>query len=464
MLAVGAFYRSTDPDLWWHLKTGELIVNGRRFFSSDPFSWTASDRTWYLHEWLSEVLLYWVQSNLGFVVDVAIIAGVLVATMAIVYRLALRVYPREIIVLGLVLLSSIVILDFTAVRPQVFSWLFFAVFFRQLYLSYRGEPVRLWPLPLLMVLWANMHLGYLFGLMMVYVWLAALVLRDGPAGWRSLRGPVLLAFACTLAPVISPIGPGALLTPIAYAGSNRVAVNVIQEWRSANFHTVTAVPLMLALLVLLTAGLPLGRRHLFTLMLTIAVVALSLVAARNFPLLAVLLPVVFAESAAQRWPAPARPLRIGLNRVNWAFAGVLTVFAVVAIAWAGQTGSEPKTPSSMPSQGVEYVRAHSLGARMFNSYNWGGYLVHQLYPDVKVSIDGRSDLYGDDLLQRYLDIGNLKPGWREELAEMDPDFIFLPRESPLAGELMHEPGWKLAFEGRVEAIFVPAGGPGISGR
>ena len=459
LVVIVAFVLPVDRDLWWHLKTGQLIVDQHKFFSTDPFSWTAVDRTWYLHEWLSEVTLYWVQSNLGFVFDVLIVAGAIMLTLLIVYRLAIRLSGREGIALGLVVLSAVLLLGFLKVRPQAFTWPLFAFFVRQLYLSFRGEKVDLWPLPFLMVLWSNLHLGYLFGLMAMYIWLVSLVARDGVSDLRPYRGPALLVLFSTLAPAISPIGPRALLTPFAYLGSGNVAVNHIQEWSSPDFHNSVFAPLMIAIGLLLVVGLPSGRKNIFGVLLCLVVVGMTLVARRNIALLANVLPIVMSESISQRWPRPIRPPRIGSPPLNWAIAGVTmvaTVAIIIGLGGSAQTHAEPRASDIFPSGGVAYVRDHQLGTRMLNTYRWGGYLIYNLYPGTRVSIDGRSDLYGDDILQRYFDLMALKPGWRDELARLDPDFIFLPKEEPLSGELALDSGWKLAFEGHVEMIFVPA--------
>jgi hypothetical protein len=402
-------------------------------------------------------MIYWVQSNIGFSVAVAITAATIIATLAIVYRLSLRICSRELVVVGLLSLSALMMLEFTKVRPQVFTWLFFAIFVRQLYLNYQGERVSLWVLPLLMVVWSNMHLGYLFGLMAMYVWLVCLFLRDRPTAFAHLRTPLVLTLLATLSPAISPVGPRALLVPLDYVASDRLAINTIGEWASPNFHSIAFAPLALGIAILLIVGLPLGRKHLFGLILSLVVVGMALTAQRNIALFAIVFPVVASQSIAERWPSQIGVPRPGVNSLNWAIC-VMTVLLMLAIvpSIGGQVHSEPNVSSGLPSEGVAYLREHPLGNRMLNSYDWGGYLIFELYPEASVSIDGRSDLYGDAILSQYLTVYNLKPGWREELAALNPDFILMPRYSPLAGELRYDAGWRLAFEGHVEMIFVPA--------
>ncbi len=457
LITLGTFLGTTDLDLWWHLRTGQLIVSGHQIVSSDPFSWTTSGRTWFLHEWLSEAIIYWVQSNLGFGVAVAISAMSVVATLAIAYRLALRVCSRESMVAGVLLLSAAMLLQFATVRPQVFTWLFFAIFVRQLYLNYQGERVSLWPLPLLMVVWSNMHLAYLFGLMTVWIWVVSIFLRDPRAGFGPVRAPLILAVLCSLAPAISPIGPRALLVPVDYLGQHSVAFSNIVEWRSPDFHSIWFVPLLASLATLLTTGLPTGRKHLFGLLLSLAVLVLTLISRRNIPLFAVVFLPIASQAIAERWPSQRRHLRVGMPILNWALVAMTAaiLIAMLPLLRNAQVHSEPNVSEDLPSAGVAYIREHQLGSRMLNSYEWGGYLIAELYPQTRVSIDGRSELYGNELLSQYLTLVDLEPGWRTQLLRMNPDFILLPKETALAEELRYEPGWKLAFEGPVEVIFVP---------
>lgn len=462
VITLRAFLGLTDPDLWWHLKTGELIVSSHSLLSSDPFTWTASGHGLVLHEWLSEVLIYLLQSNFGYAFAVAVWAATIVATLAIVYRLALRICSRELVVAGLVALSTTMILNSTYVRPQIFTWLFFAIFVRQLYLNFLGERVSLWPLPFLMVLWSNMHLGYVFGLVAIWTWLISIFIRDPGAGVRGLRRPLLLAVLCSLAPAISPYGPKALFFPIYFLHNSSVALAAIQELASPNFHNIGFAGFPIAIAVLFLVGLPTGRRHAFGTLMLLIVFGLALFAVRNMPLFAIIFPIVAAQSLANgslRHAVPPSVSRVGRNSINWAFLSLVVALMTTVALFSGdaQVHSQPNVSHGLPSDGVAYIRQHQLGTRMLNPFDWGGYLLAELYPQVKVSIYQRTDLYGDQSISDYVALISLKPGWREELAAMSPDFILLPKDSALAGELRYLSGWKLAFEGPVEVIFVPAG-------
>ncbi len=91
---------------------------------------------------------------------------------------------------------------------------------------------------------------------------------------------------------------------------------------------------------------------------------------------------------------------------------------------------------------------------MFNSYVWGGYLINELYPQQRVFIDGRPDMYGDALVEEYMEVVRLQPGWRGILDKYDVDLVIIEKESPLAAVLTEAADWSIAFSGPIEVVFV----------
>jgi hypothetical protein len=111
---------------------------------------------------------------------------------------------------------------------------------------------------------------------------------------------------------------------------------------------------------------------------------------------------------------------------------------------------------SYPSAGVDYVRANEPQSRIFATYQWGGYVIDQLHSS-RVFIDGRSEFYGDELLQTYVDVTDLKPGWQQTLDRYGVDVLIIERGSALAHALDAEAAWKRVFRGPIEAVYVRSG-------
>jgi hypothetical protein len=106
----------------------------------------------------------------------------------------------------------------------------------------------------------------------------------------------------------------------------------------------------------------------------------------------------------------------------------------------------------LPVGAVEYLQEHGVRGRLFNSYDWGGYLIHSL-PDVKVFVDGRSDLYGDFLVDPYLRIAEAQPGWAEQLDRYEIETALVTRTGGLANILARDAAWRWAYSDDVAIVF-----------
>jgi hypothetical protein len=169
----------TDPDFWWHLRTGQLIFETGAIPRADVFSFTAHGREWVAHEWLTEVLMYAVFRAAGWAGLVAAFSLVMTAALAVVYRQASRLAPHPFVAGPAVLLAALACAPMFGVRPQMISFLFTALYAAALdaYARRGRKKILLW-LPPLMLLWANMHGGFALGLALVGVTAAGLALDE----------------------------------------------------------------------------------------------------------------------------------------------------------------------------------------------------------------------------------------------------------------------------------------------
>src|SRR5579863_2721198 len=187
ILALGLFTMAarnvTDPDVWWHLRTGQLIIQNRAIFHTDPYSFTQFGQPWVDHEWLSQVLIFdlyrlagWGGLIVGF--------GAVTATgfLVVFFRCPGRPYVAGVITL----LGAFASAPSWGVRPQMFTLLLASVLLFILERSYQ-RPNLLWWTPLLMLLWVNLHAGYALGIALMALFLVgdALDLVFGFAAFES---------------------------------------------------------------------------------------------------------------------------------------------------------------------------------------------------------------------------------------------------------------------------------------
>jgi hypothetical protein len=455
LLAVISLLKTVDPDFWWHLRTGRLIVESG-IPRHDPFSWTAAGKAWVTHEWLSEVFIYGLESTLGYLGNAVFFGVVAGAALLVMYALGRRLGSGTKPLVVLMFPAIFVMVRFVAVRPQEFTWLLFAVFVYVLQRREEGDAMPLWVLPPLMALWVNLHLGFVYGLMAVAVWTLVQAVRWLRTRAVDLRTPLLVAGACLLATFANPNGPAILWYPVRYLFEGRADRSLIMEWQRPDFSQLINIPIALTL-VLLAFSLPWQRRRPFLALLSLVAIAFSLQAVRNVPFAVLLLIPVTASATADYWPAASRR---GDSRTMFrTIPGVGLVGAlaacmlVVAPSFGASVSGFSPSGDGYPADGASFVESHYPGARLFNEYAWGGYLIDRLYPNTRVFIDGRADVYGGGILGDYVRV--LKAdGWDALLSQYGVDVVLVERDSKLAREMRFSPAWQEAFTGPVEAVFV----------
>jgi hypothetical protein len=449
----------TDIDFWWHLRTGQLIAESHSVPRVDPFSFTAAGRPWVAHEWLWELGLFRLYGLGGYRAAVLLSALIVTLAYAVLYRLLRHLGANELAAAGLVIWAAFLGLPNLGVRPREFTALFFAVFLDRLYRERAGESRLLWLLPVLMALWANLHGGFVFGLGL----LGLFTLSETVAWLAGRRAAPRRLWAVTLAAVLatalSPLGPRLLLYPLDYyLGGQNPSFRIVTEFASPDFHQAMNLVFAAGLIALMI--LPSTKeRGSGTDSLLVAVFALqALVSARQVTLCALVLPPVLVRRAVPRFRfvralAPARLPRT-VSLVNLALlAGTLAgAIFFVSRATALQLGREPRT-DGLPVAGARFIQENHLPDPVLNHQPWGGYLIHAWYPERRVFIDGRIDMYGAAVVDDYVQAVNATPQWADVLDRYGIQTVLIPRDSALAAVLRVDPHWQRLFQGAVEEVF-----------
>jgi hypothetical protein len=464
IFAAFSLLQFTDPDFWWHLRTGQLIVETGSIPKADPFSFTAAGSHWIAHEWLSDLLIYGTERVVGYWGNVILFVAVALAALFVMHRLLLKMGVSPRVALGLVVLGGAISVPYWTVRPQVFSWLFTAIFLYTLYLRRIDSRTKLWHLPLLMLLWANLHAGYVVGLVLLGLWLATTAAEQ--VIWRQrhdLRVPALVFVAAFAATAVNPNGLALLTYPLTYLAPGNASQRFIEEWQSPDFHSLGHWPLAVGIVALVLVGVQARGRNLFGLGLAIAFTVMTLFSARHQPLFALVFMPVMGDALREQWrwarqEDAAPPAPRGSLALNWSTLAVATMALALFIGRSPQLQlrGSPLTTGVLdyPVAGADFIRDNYPDARMFNTYYWGGYLLYELYPEQRVFIDGRADMYGDSLMEQYNRVAHLEPGWRDVLTEYNVDLVIAEKDSPLSAVLAEAADWSLAFSGPVEAVFV----------
>ena len=459
---------SLDSDTWWHLRAGEWILEARAVPQTDSFSYTRLGADWRYPGWLVQAPMALIYRWFG--------AGglnlwtALMATLAFIFiwrRLSGGVFLRAFVTILAAAAAGI----YWAARPYLVTFLLTAVFLWILE-GYRWDQPdgvtgkkRLWWLPVLMIVWANSHGGFITGFILLGVY-GLSGLKDLLVARTALRESKFLRLVWVgawmiLAVCLNPSGPVMLLYPFKTVSIGALG-QYIQEWQPPDFHSAQVQPFVWLLLGLIgSLGISRRRIALSDFLLVAGFAYLSFNAARNIALFALAAPLVITRHAAPVMESLARisGLRSGsaipnrrMQRLNWAILGLIVLAVLIKTATAiSAEANLTEIRKTMPVEAVNFIRSTRPPGRLFNSYNWGGYLLWEL-PEYPVFIDGRTDLYDDEMVEEWLRVVRAETGWQTTLDQWDVRLVLVEAETPLAEKLAQE-GWELLYQDGMAVVY-----------
>ncbi len=459
LFAVAAFSPGVfnDGDTWWHLTTGEWILNHGAVPRADPYSYSMPGAPWTAHEWLSEVCLA-LAFRAGGWSGVALLTAVAAASAALVMGLRLA---RDLsgAALGVVLALGVGLWTPTLLaRPHVLVLPLAALWTAALLAARdRGAapPLRL---ALLMTAWSNMHGGFIFGLALIGPF-AAEAVGAAPRGARLSSGCGWAVFACaaTAAALVNPFGFEALLFPFRLLGLEHLSR--IGEWAPQDFAHPSPMEIALIALVGFALARPMAAPPI-RVALVAALLAMTLAHTRHAQLLGLVAPMLLARPIAQAIGAPVPDEAALVQRV------ALSASLAAALAFAALLVASPIERSDGPGAPMAALAAVPAELReqpVLNGYRFGGYLI---FAHVRPFIDGRADMYGGAMLGLYDKVAGGDPASVEAtLARYRIAWTIFPPNERIVPFLDREPGWRRLYSDSVAVVHVrdDAGPPNPAG-
>ena len=464
-IGVAMIYPVDDLDVWWLLRSGAYIVQTGTFPTTDPFSGPAFGAPWVNHAWGFEVGLYGVYRLAGTTGLILLQALFAVATFAVLYGLLRREGTARGWTLLVIAAGALATRGFWAPRPQLVTYLGLAAFWVILRDDRDGRAHRLRWLPVLTAVWANLHGGFMVGPALVGLCLVGEVIDrvlPGPAPSSGGRSPWRLAAAlggCLLATLATPFHYHAVLFPFQVLG-DRLAQAFIVEWASPPFQ-YGAVRLVEGLLLLTLALMVVTPRRgrATDVVVLVAFLHFGLQALRNIPLLVVvLLPLLargLTDALAGWWPELAGRSGVSPRR----FGVVASALALAFAVWwnlpsRGVRDVLPRfgVAEIFPAGAADFVSRTRPPGPLFNDYGWGGYLIWRLYPEYRVSIDGRVAIHGPRRFAEHIEVAEVRPRWRETLDRLGARLAIIHARSPLAVVLRASPDWQVLYEDKIALV------------
>jgi hypothetical protein len=460
-LLVGATFAvvrsfSVDPDIWWHIRTGELILSTHRWATTDPYSYTSAGAPWMSCEWLGDVVFAVVYRLGGLRGLEVLLVALASAVMLALYGFAtLRSGNCKAAFLVSAVLLTLANASFN-LRPQMLGYLFLILTLIALELFRQGKQRALCLLPVLFFFWVNTHGSWIIGLGTVALYfLTGLVsFQIGSLETRRwtnvdrLRLEIVFLLSLVAIP-ITPYGARLAAYPFTVASSLPISVANILEWQVMPFN-LSGGKLFLALLLGFFLAQVMFRFswHLAELLLFLFGAAMACMHVRFLLLFVPFFAPLAATMLARCMPAYNK------HKDQYLFNFALMAGILIAMVHysPSKADMEKKVAAQFPVQALEYMRGHSVPGPLFNSYGFGGYMIEAGY---KTFIDGRSELFEQTgVLGDYMYITLLKPGPLQVLRGYGIQSCLVQRDEPFATLLASSPDWNKVYSDQVSALYV----------
>jgi hypothetical protein len=451
----------TDPDVWWHLRTGQWVAEHGTVPATDPFSSYGRGRPWQAYSWLFELGLYGLYQGLGLTGIVLFRVVFSFILLLALHHTVVRREPRFVAATALTAAAFLALGPVLSERPWLFSILL-CLWTLETMRSFREgrQTWTAWLLPAGYALWANLHIQFVYGLFLLGLACVAPLLDGflpagrrgqtaataGSAGWRRL---VILAAACCVATLANPYHVRVYAVVLEY-GTQSAAYQLIDELQALDFR---GLPSWAVLGLAGSAAFALGRRprlSSFDVLLLAATAYFSFHSRRD--LWFVVLAAVFILGSG------GRPRTAGERVKAWRFllagAGVALVLALVG--WERnllEDRLEKEVAANFPVRAAAFLEQSGYPGRVYNDINWGGYLIWRL-PNLPVVFDGRMNLHGDERIQRHAETRGGMPGWDADPELAAAAVVILPAKVPLTSLLRCDRRFRLVHADGVAVVFV----------
>ncbi len=458
LACVGAQVRFVDPDTWWHIRIGELILQTHHWPTSDIYSFTAPGAPWIAYEWLGEVMIAFA-ARFGFT-GLASLQFIWASalTVLIMYFAYLRSKNVRAAFVAAILILFILGAFFT-LRPQVMGYIFMAALLIALERYKQKFSKSLWWLPVLFLLWVNTHGTFFLGLGIFGIyWLAGLFeFNQGgiysekwtPQQRLHLLEVMLLCFAVL---PLTPYGTRLATYPFEMAFMQPLNVSSIVEWQPMSFALPFGKIMMITALLLIVAQVFLRPNHRLDSILFVLAGAFAAFAHIRFLLFFLLFLTPTIAELLSRWVPDYEPQK---DKPVLNLIVTLCVIGCVVFYVRDTPRLVGRFTESYPVKAMDYLRDHPITAPMLNEYGWGGYMIYELYPKQRVFIDGRADFYEyAGVFSDYIDIMRIEPDAFRLLDRYDIQACLLQRKSTLATVLAQLPAWRVEYSDDIAVLLV----------
>ena len=458
-----------DGDTGYHIRAGEYILNTLSVPKHDIFSYLSPPLPWTAHEWLSEVIMALFHGASGLTGVVIFFIFLISLTYTLLYKFMRKNKGNvfiDLMIIFLVIMSSQI---HWLARPHIFSLLLIVLWYYLLDVYQNNRLNYLFLLPPIMLLWVNLHGGFIGGFILLGIYLSGNFFKffsqgtDKEGNRQKIKYLGFISFSCLLATLINPYSYHILIFPFKLV-SNKIIMNNVTEFLSPNFHDYMPFKYLLLFMI---AVLAISRKRLnaIELILILLFTSMALYSVRHVLLFAIIVAPIMSKQAdvlitnakEGRIISSLRTKSDGFSGIEERSNGYLwAVVAVLIVVGSAATGniSFRFDDTKKPVAEVEFLKTAGLKGNMYNNDEFGDYMIYAAYPEYQVFFDGRSDMYGAEILKEYLKIANFQAGWENVIKKYEIRWVFFPSDSTLSNALNQREDWKLVYTDNVANIFL----------
>ena len=450
--------RFDDPDMWWHLRTGQIIATTHHIPQTDLFSYTTNHHFYIAHEWLSQLSIYAAYAFRGYtglmLWEAGLTAAILVAGF---YLCSLYSGTPKLGFLGALAIWFFGTIGFS-VRPQMLGYLLLVLELLLLHLGRTRSRRWFLLLPPLFAVWVNCHGSFMLGLLILAFAVIACVTPISFAGVESghlearyrnvLIAATVLSFAAVL---LNPTGVRQVLYPLQIVWHSPVNLTEVHEWHwlgfdDSRFYALVGIVACIVIPVLL-------RRARLTLdeWLLLALVATQAVRHRRLVFVfGIVAAPIFCRVLSSLWQERRPQVRHPLADITLILASAFVSYA----AFPSPANLSRQVEAFSPVGAVAFIEQHHLRGPIINAYGFGGYLIWAA-PEYPVFVDGRTDIFEwTGVLRRYGDWATRKSPPADLLDQYGVNLCLFAPDSPIVPSLQRLPGWTQVYSDKNAVIFI----------
>ena len=455
-----------DTDMWWHLKSGEFMWQQKAILTWDQFSFTKINQPWVNAFWVSDLFMYFLV-KIGGLQLLSIVIGLTgcITYLMIFFRSAKPYFISTFVIIIAAISASP---GWTA-RPQVFSFLLLGLLNLWLEKWNSKSKSSLFLLPFFFIAWTNIHGGFIWGFLLLLATIAGKIFDlsnnseiQKPSSLIKIKQLSLWTLVSAASVAINPYGFSIWKLPFHTID---VSISVIQEWFSPNFHNIEMQPfLWMIFLFIIALSISTKRQNFVDIIKSLGFIYLGFISQRNIPLSSIVVAPLIIDSFSESWDYLINKKSNKFTRLfspgkkDHHYSGIINTIIIILllIVAAGrvfQQTEKSTVESPYPYSAINWIKDNHLTGNMFNSYNWGGFLIYNL-PSYPVFIDGRADLYGEAFIGEWWTIAEGKSKAIALLDSYKINFLILEPNWPIIDLLLSAGNWYQGYQDDISIVLI----------